>query len=311
MSAPEAAGFEPRRWRIPITIGFALNLAWSAVMLGLRPEHFVVAALFVGLFWYSPRTAKFAWLALPFLLVGIAYDNLRLFIHLRGEVHVDDLFLAERALFGVGSGEARTILPFWFQTRTHAVLDLLCGFAYFFYLWEVFGLGGVLFFKDERLLTRLAWSFLLVNLMGMVTYVLYPAAPPWYVADYGLGPARLDALPSAAGAARFDALIGFGLFESFYSRNANVFGAMPSLHCAYPTVAALVVAPLGRRWWMPAAAFAALVMFSAVYLQHHYVLDVLAGVLYAGLATAVVTAAQRALSARAGAPATAPAEVSG
>ncbi len=34
---------------------------------------------------------------------------------------------------------------------------------------------------------------------GIATYLLYPAAPPWYVLRYGLGPAQLGVPPSAAG----------------------------------------------------------------------------------------------------------------
>ena len=33
---------------------------------------------------------------------------------------------------------------------------------------------------------------LLLNLLAYATYLIYPAAPPWYVAHYGLGPACLD-----------------------------------------------------------------------------------------------------------------------
>jgi membrane-associated phospholipid phosphatase len=109
------------------------------------------------------------------------------------------------------------------------------------------------------------------------------------VAQYGLGPANLSAVPSAAGAARFDALLGWHYFQGFYTRSHNVFGAMPSLHAAYPTVVLLSVWTV-PRWWARAAAgaFAVLVAFAAVYLDHHYVLDVVAGVTIALVTYAVV-----------------------
>ncbi|CAF1524714.1 unnamed protein product [Adineta steineri] len=49
-----------------------------------------------------------------------------------------------------------------------------------------------------------------------------------------------------------------------YSKNANVFAAIPSLHAAYPTITDLFFFTFG-------------VWFSAVYSGHHYVIDVLAG----------------------------------
>jgi membrane-associated phospholipid phosphatase len=106
-------------------------------------------------------------------------------------------------------------------------------------------------------------------------------------------------LPSAAGAARFDALVGWSYFQEFYARSRNVFGAMPSLHAAYPVVVLLAVWTVPRRWVRAlAGAFAVLVAFAAVYLYHHYVLDVIAGVAVGILAYVVVVWAKGKLEAR-------------
>lgn len=270
---------QQQRWRWPALAGLATYVAWTAYFTGLRPEHIIIAGLFAGLFLWSTKSFEFGILCLPFLMVGVAYENLPLLFDLRGEVHVADLYAAEKAFFGIGP--QAQILPEFFAAQNHAILDFFCGFAYITYLAESFLLGAYFYFKHKQRLRRLAWAFLLVNLMGMAVWILYPAAPPWYVAQHGLGPAVLDAAPSAAGAARFDALIGVGVFQSFYGRNANVFGAMPSLHCAYPTIVVLVSWSLGWRWRIPTIGFMLLVAFSAVYLQHHYVLDVLFGIIFA------------------------------
>jgi membrane-associated phospholipid phosphatase len=55
---------------------------------------------------------------------------------------------------------------------------------------------------------------------------------------------------------------------------------------------------LGKRWRIPAALFAALIGFSAVYLQHHYILDVVGGVAAALLACTTVDALAAALKGR-------------
>jgi membrane-associated phospholipid phosphatase len=162
-----------------------------------------------------------------------------------------------------------------------------------FYLISVFAVGTLFWFKDRALMSKLAFAFLIVNLMGIVTWVSFPAAPPWYVDQYGLGPAVLDAIPSAAGTARFDQLVGMKLFTGFYERSANVFGAMPSLHVGYPTVIACSCWALGNKWRVPAIGFAGLMAFSAVYLQHHYVLDVVAGLLYGVAAWGIVVSVSR------------------
>src|SRR5260370_17040837 len=82
---------------------------------------------------------------------------------------------------------------------------------------------------------------------------------------------------SAAGCARFDALLGIDYFSSFYSRNPNVFGAMPSLHVTYPLTVVWYTWDRGWAWRIAAIGFALLVSFAAVYLAHHYLIDVIAG----------------------------------
>src|SRR5262249_45647695 len=93
----------------------------------------------------------------------------------------------------------------------------------------------------------------------------------------------------------FDALLGTHLFDHMYSRSVEVFGAIPSLHAAYPALAAILVFRTAELRWArwPAAGYAAVMWFSAVYLQHHYVIDVVLGVAYAAIAAAAVIAWER------------------
>ena len=128
-----------------------------------------------------------------------------------------------------------------------------------------------------------------------MTYFAYAAAPPWYVTQYGLGPARTDVRPAAAAAQRFDALLGTRFFDEMYGRGVDVFGAYPSLHVAYPLIAAILAFRIAALRWArwPAVLFFLLMCLSAVYLQHHYVTDVVLGIAYAALALAAVSAWER------------------
>ncbi|MEM9189302.1 MAG: phosphatase PAP2 family protein [Myxococcota bacterium] len=248
---------------------------------GFRFEHALFAGVVIALAQAGPRARLFSARIAPFVLVGIAYEFFSLLLPLRGQVHVSDLYYADLALFP--SPEAGVTWPEWFATHNTAWLDVPTGVAYFAYLLEVFGVGLWLYFRDVDRMSRLGWGFVAVNVIGMVAWITWPAAPPWYVMDYGLGPADLSAVPSAAGALRFDELIGVDFFAGFYERSANVFGAMPSLHTAYPVVVACACWTLSRPARYLTVAFAGLVGFSAIYLTHHYVLDVLFGVV-AGIA---------------------------
>ncbi len=158
-------------------------------------------------------------------------------------------------------------------------------------------LAAWLFFFDRLRLPKLIWGFLLLNLAGFATWVLFPAAPPWYVEQYGLGPVVLDAPSSAAGLLRLDDVLGLSLVHDYYAQSVNVFGAMPSVHVAVPTLIACVMAGMGWRWYLPALVFLGLMAFGAVYFQHHYVIDVLAGLSY-GLASYGVVIGWAAVRAR-------------
>jgi membrane-associated phospholipid phosphatase len=150
--------------------------------------------------------------------------------------------------------------------------------AYGIYLLEFLLPAFFFYFTGQRrLFSAMTWAFFAANTLGALIYVFFPAAPPWYVIDHGLGPVDLGALPSAAGAARFDTLLGVHFFASFYARNPHVFGAMPSLHVAYPLLLVWHTWSRGWGWRSCGVAFLAVISFAAVYLAHHYIVDVLAG----------------------------------
>jgi membrane-associated phospholipid phosphatase len=266
---------------------------------GLRGDHVLIGLL--GLLdLYNEKTRRFLREFLPFILTGVIFDSMRYFYWpgIAGRVHVAGPYFFDRDWLGFRGQTWNE----WFAAHHWPTLDLACGFAYLVYVGEFLALAMLLFFRaelaesgsprrvrDARLLRIVALSFLVVNVLGFATYFAFPVAPPWYVSQYGLGPARLDIHPEAAAAARFDALLGTHFFEGMYGRGVDVYGAYPSLHVSYPFIA-LVVALRERslRWArLPAAAFFVLMCVSAVYLQHHYVTDVILGVAYGAVALAL------------------------
>ncbi len=274
----------------------ALGLAYIAaigILGGLRSDHVLVGLLgFLDL--YNERSRRFLKLFFPFMLTGVVFDAMRYFYWqgIEGKVHVVEPYDFERRVFGLGGRTLNEV----FEKHHAPALDLACGFAYLTYVGEYLALAFVLFWRGrDRAVSTFAWSFLLVNVMGYVTYFLYPAAPPWYVSQYGLGPVRYDVGPAAAAAHRFDALLGTRFFDAMYARGVDVFGAYPSLHVAYPVIAAVLAFRLAELRWArwPALGFFLLMCLSAVYLQHHYVTDVVLGIAYALVALAAVTAFAR------------------
>ena len=121
--------------------------------------------------------------------------------------------------------------------------------------------------------------FLLVNLIGFAGYYIHPAAPPWYAINYGFE-AILNTPGNTAALGRFDELVGLPICDSLYSRNSNVFAAIPSLHAAYMVVA-FYYALVKKCHPAIITIFAVLmcgIWFTAVYSSHHYIIDVLLGI---------------------------------
>ncbi|HYY52910.1 MAG TPA: phosphatase PAP2 family protein [Myxococcales bacterium] len=272
-------------------------VAVIGVLGGLRIDHVLIGSL--GLLdLYNEKTRRFLREFLPFIATGVVYDSMRYFYWpgIANRVHVAGPYEVERSWFGIGGLTPNE----WFLTHHWPALDLACGFAYLVFVGEYLAAGFLLFFRQRAdVLRTFAIAFLVVNLLGFATYFIYPVAPPWYVTQYGFGPARLDVHPEAAAASRFDQLLGTHFFDGIYGRGIDVYGAYPSLHVAYPLLViwATFRAPELRWARVPAIGFFLLMCLSAVYLQHHYVIDVLLGIAYA-VATLALLGAVPALAHR-------------
>jgi len=264
-------------------LGIALLTAGAHGLLGgLRGDHVLIAAVALAVYYAGPKVREAGRFLLPLLIMVVVYDAQKYWSDSwRASVQVVGPHALELALFGVHDGGRLVTISAWWQTHTHATLDFLCGAAYLAFV-PVFLTAAAWWRFRQRIpgADCVMWAMLWLNLAAYAIWLVYPAAPPWYVAHYGLGPAVLTAAPEAAGAARFDALLGVRWFADYYGRNANVFGAIPSLHVGQTFLGVLFAWRFhSLRLWT--SGFWVLVMFSSVYLNHHYLIDGLAGMLLA------------------------------
>ncbi len=259
----------------------------------LRSDHLLIGGVLASLS-IGGRTANAVLrFVFPLLLTGILYDSKRYYGHyFRREVYVELPYAFDLRFFGVETPEGRLTPNEYWQKHTHAFLDFICGIFYLGFIaiyisisvWHVFLLprrtkDPVQRRRAEVIGPYVMWAFFWVNMLGYSTYYWFPAAPPWYVTLHGLGPAIMTTLPNAAGALRFDELLGIHIFQAMYSKGVDVFGAIPSLHIAYPMLSLLFAFHL-RSLRLFAIFFYAIMCFAAVYLNHHYILDLLWGTAY-------------------------------
>ena len=256
-------------------------IAITTVFVGLRPEHLLIVSIFLILFFAGKSTRKLAVGLLPFFIFGISYDWMRVYPNYEvNPIDVRNLYDLEKFLFGIEENGTLLIPCEYFALHHSVIADILAGFFYLCWVPVPIAFGLWLYpKKDRRLYLRFSIVFLLVNLIGFAGYYIHPAAPPWYAINYGFE-AILNTPGNTAALGRFDELVGLPIFDSLYSRNSNVFAAIPSLHAAYMVVA-FYYALVKKCHPAIITIFAVLmcgIWFTAVYSSHHYIIDVLLGI---------------------------------
>jgi hypothetical protein len=271
-----------------------LYLLLSSWLIGYKSDELVLVILFNTLFYLSGPTRRFILGFTVFIAFWVLFDSMKAFPNYRyNTVHIESIYRLEKALFGVRGGPIGSQLApgmqgidgggrltpneYWL-THQHTLLDILSGCFYLCWIPLPLAFAGYLFYQDKEAFFRFALSFLIVNLVGFVVYYACPAAPPWYVEQYGFA-FNPHTPGNTAGLGRWDNYFHVHVFAGLYAKSSNVFAAMPSLHSAYPLTVLYYGIRYRMRWWN--ALFALIMVgiwFAAVYASHHYVLDVLAGI---------------------------------
>jgi hypothetical protein len=217
---------------------------------------------------------------LPLYLVLLLYSLLRGFAdnalfppHIAPQLRFDEW---------VGGGTAPTVtLQRWMFDPNHIrIWDVLTWICYLSHFVTSFVLAAYLWFRDHRAFRRFMTLYVSLMLAGFVTYVLYPAMPPWMASEMHLMPASVRTVPivfNALGIHSASAVFAHG------SRFANDVAAMPSLHAACPMLICLFFWGRVRKPWAKAllALYVPAMAFTLVYTGEHYVIDIFVGWIYA------------------------------
>ncbi len=251
-------------------------------LVGWRSLHTYLLLLVLALA-LSHRYTMYVLLAWSgFLGWTLLYDAMSIMPnHEVSSVHIKDLYDLEVQLFGIYESGTKISLCEWIVPRYNAFLSFILGFSYLLWMPAPMTYGLYLIFRGRKDIPFYAAAYFLTNVIGVLFYYLIPAAPPWYFLHHG-AEVDLTVLGSAAGLAEFDKIVGLDIFQGIYSNNSNIFGAIPSLHAAYPLVCLLVARRIGHRGWVVFFGLMSLgTWLAAVYTQHHYVIDVICGIVCA------------------------------
>jgi membrane-associated phospholipid phosphatase len=176
---------------------------------------------------------------------------------------------AERAIFGEPLLTTR-VQAALMSNGELGLIDKLLAVVYGSHFLVFLFYGLALWLTRERAFGRFKAAMLLVMYLGLLGYLLFPTVPPWMAAHQYFVISNIQEL----GAQLFHGSLP-NLTAAF---ELDPVAAMPSLHCAFPTVLTLITFEYFGLWGLAMAAYSMLVFLSTVHLGHHYGVDVLGGI---------------------------------
>jgi len=157
--------------------------------------------------------------------------------------------------------------------------DLLFTTVYFTHFVAGLALAVVLWLRSRPAWVPWMRRYLVMNFAALVIYILYPMAPPWLASQSGY---ISETLPRLTGRGWSD--IGLGGFHVVLAKVGNPVAAMPSLHGGLAMLIAMYgIVKLSSHWRWLLLVYPLLMAVALVYYAEHYVVDLFAGWLLAGL----------------------------
>jgi membrane-associated phospholipid phosphatase len=217
---------------------------------------------------------------LPFALILSAYDLMRgqadtllYSAHMRPQIRADEvLFLG-------------TVPTVWLQERLWQGSENLQWYdygaclVYASYFVTTYLVAAFLWVFARGLFRRFVAMVSLLALMGLATYALFPAAPPWLASQSG----QLDATTRSIAVIWGEIpMVHVNRLFAEGSQYSNPVAAVPSLHAAYTMLITVFLWRLAPRWGrLPLAVYPWAMAFALVYTAEHYAVDIVLGWIYA------------------------------
>jgi membrane-associated phospholipid phosphatase len=277
------------RWRRVRRVAYCayfVVLAWIIVQYGVPISRISLALIImiglgltsIGRGWRAAVRVVIDWL--PFTAVLLLYDRTRGIADGLGiNLHEQDILDGEKWLFG---GTEPTL---WLQQQLYDAAhvhwyDALITLVYTSHFLATPVLAAILWLRNRADWLRYISRVIVLAVAGLLTYCLFPEAPPWMAARDGL------TAPVARLSARGWIWLHAGNLNDVLARaqedGANPVAAMPSLHVAFAVLVAITIGTrLRSRWRWLLVLYPLAMGFTLVYTGEHYVIDLVVGAGYA------------------------------
>ena len=282
MSEPADPSARPRRRPGALLVGSLVYLAaifgvmlWRGI--SIEPEWVVLALLVIAIALGRGLSFLADWG--PFLVLFFAYEAMRGFASKTGFAP-HDLSGLERAVFG-GTLPTLVLQHAFYRPGVVSPQDLVAMFFYFMHFPLPILVGFVFWLNSREHYRRFIAALLLMCFIAFGTYLFWPSAPPWWQYPNDVHKIIDRTVQLLWGNQYFVS----GIYHSF---NPNRFAAFPSLHAAFPALAAVYAWRRYRPLSIVLILWSLAVLVSIVYLGEHYVVDALAGYVYVAAAALLV-----------------------
>jgi membrane-associated phospholipid phosphatase len=181
---------------------------------------------------------------------------------------------ADKLLFG----KLPTIyLQNWLWKGHTSWYDVVLYIPYLLFFAIPLGLAILVWKTRDKYYWQVVGAYSLLFFAAFVTFLLFPAAPPWLASDnhYITHIVRVSSYVWAS--------MGIQNFPSVYNHlSANPVAAVPSLHSACSTLFSMFIFKLyGKKWGVLSLVYPVLIYIGVVYEGEHYAFDVITGIIYA------------------------------
>jgi hypothetical protein len=268
-----------RRALAVIFAAYGLFLSFAAIADGAIPAWPHAVMVMMALTLFTGRGGTFVRDWVPVILGFLAYtqaaqlaEQLHLSVHYLPQIEAD-------RILGLGTTPTQWLQDRLYSGRTGA-LEVAALVAYASHYFVPLGVAFYVWWSRGReTFNTLILGLLAVSVLGEITFVLAPTAPPWLAAENGHLPHVHQILKQALASLHLDAAASLKGDASAY----NIAAAVPSLHVAWPVIGLLAIRTYRLPRWtlIVQAAQLTAVVFTIVYTGEHYVVDALAGALYA------------------------------
>lgn len=254
-----------------------LTVALVVLGVGIEPDRYFFLLLLPVLIMGRARRYLMDWA--PFLLLLFSYEFLRGLAPVLG-AHVHYLFSIRSDSFVFSTVPTVALQSWFYHPGSPRVYDYFATVVYFMHFVTPLSFALLLWLRSYAQFKSFMAAFVLLSYAALVTYVLFPAAPPWLAAQHSYLPPVHQVLADTLKA--FPARLSLpGIYQAF---NPNPVAAIPSVHAAYPTLMLLFAVRYFGRRGLVVFPYVMSVWLGVIYMGEHYVIDVLIGIVYSVIA---------------------------